>query len=44
MEHEKEKIEIEIQGVHCIIYFLPKDNPDFKDDILRILSNNIQKR
>jgi len=36
-------VELNIGTLHCTITFLKEDNPNWKDDILRIISDNSQK-
>ena len=37
-------IELDIGDVHCTLLFLKENNPNYKEDVLRILNECYQKR
>lgn len=43
--NEKESIiEVNINGVHCVITFIKEDNLKWRDDIIRILSESFYSK
>ena len=38
MNEFEQKIEVNINGVHCVITFIKEDNLKWRDDIIRVLT------
>ncbi len=44
MNELEPKIEVNINGVHCVITFIKEDNLKLKDSIIRILSESFYSK